>query len=103
MDLPPRGGDCLRVRKQTSLPKTRGERAMEIQRGVRLSAATLATLAIAFGAAAKGSALSIHTLSSRPQFVSGGDALVEVRGATKGVTLTLNGKDVSGDLKLDPA
>ena len=47
--------------------------------------------------------LSIRTLSSRPDMVSGGDALVEIRGATKGVTLTLNGRDVSGDLKLDPA
>jgi hypothetical protein len=47
-------------------------------------------------------ALSIRTLSSRPDLVSGGDALVEVRGATRGVSLTLNGEDVSGDLRLDP-
>ena len=65
--------------------------------------AMLAGLALAGPAAAKGAALSIHTLSSRPQFVSGSDALVEVRGAAKGVKLTLNGKDVSGDLALDPA
>jgi len=50
---------------------------------------------------AAGPALSIQTLSSRPQFVTGGDALVEVRGATRGVTLSLNGKDVTGDLQLD--
>jgi hypothetical protein len=54
-------------------------------------------------AAAKPTGLSIHALSSRPDMVSGGDALVEVRGATKGVKLALNGKDVSGDLRLDPA
>ncbi|HLZ77353.1 DUF6351 family protein [Phenylobacterium sp.] len=51
----------------------------------------------------KSGALAIRTLSSRPDMVSGGDALVEVRGAAKGVKLTLNGKDVSGDLRLDPA
>ncbi|MFL5295759.1 MAG: DUF6351 family protein [Phenylobacterium sp.] len=80
---------------------------MDRERGARVGAAVFAALAMAcgwtHGAAAKSSALSIHTLSSRPQFVSGGDALVEVRGATGGVTLTLNGKDVSGDLKLDAA
>jgi hypothetical protein len=69
---------------------------------VALAAAMLAALA-AGAAAAKGGGLSIHTLSSRPNLVSGGDALVEVRGATRGVKLTLNGQDVSGDLKLDPA
>ena len=52
---------------------------------------------------AKVPALSIRTLSSRPDMVSGGDALVEVKGASKGVRLTLNGKDVSADLRLDPA
>jgi hypothetical protein len=77
----------------------------------RVAACLLAvlTLAGASGAtaaektAAKAAGLSIRTLSSRPDMVSGGDALVEVLGATKGVTLTLNGRDVSGDLKLDPA
>jgi hypothetical protein len=54
-------------------------------------------------AAKPATALSLRTLSSRPDMVSGGDALVEVRGAAKGVKLTLNGKDVSGDLRLDPA
>lgn len=67
------------------------------------AAGMMAGLALAGPAAAKGATLSIRTLSSRPQFVSGGDALVEVRGATKGVKLSLNGKDVSADLSLDPA
>jgi len=51
--------------------------------------------------------IEIRTLSSRPDLVSGGDALVEVSvgGAGGGVvslsqiTLTLNGKDVPGQLK----
>jgi hypothetical protein len=47
--------------------------------------------------------LFIRALSSRPDMVSGGDALVEVRGAAKGVRLTLNGQDISGDLRRDPA
>jgi hypothetical protein len=34
--------------------------------------------------------------------VSGGDALVEITGAVRGVTLSLNGKDVTGDVRLDP-
>lgn len=49
--------------------------------------------------------LEIKTLSSRPDFVSGGDALVEVK-APNGLqlnqlTLTLNGKDVTKQLSLD--
>jgi hypothetical protein len=47
--------------------------------------------------------LEIHTLSSRPDLISGGDALVEVKtpaGLTVSqLTLTLNGKDVTGQLK----
>jgi hypothetical protein len=66
-------------------------------------AARAAETPVAAPAAPKASALSIRTLSSRPDMVSGGDALVEVRGATKGVSLKLNGKDASGDLRLDPA
>lgn len=47
--------------------------------------------------------LEIKTLSSRPDLVSGGDALVEVRApagvSLNQVTLTLNGKDVTKQLK----
>jgi hypothetical protein len=51
--------------------------------------------------------LEIKTLSSRPDLASGGDALVEVK-APAGVqlsqlTLTLNGKDVTNQLRLDEA
>jgi hypothetical protein len=49
--------------------------------------------------------LEIRTLSSRPDMVSGGDALIEVR-APAGVpldrlSLTLNGRDVTGQLRVD--
>ena len=71
----------------------------------RLAVGVLAVLSLAGAARAADApaALKIRILSSRPDMVSGGDALVEVRGAAKGVTLALNGKDVTGDLRLDPA
>src|SRR5690349_10063375 len=69
--------------------------------GRRLMTGAALLLLAGPAAAAKGG-LSIQTLSSKPQFVSGGDALVEVKGATRGVTLSLNGKDVTGDVRLDP-
>ena len=51
--------------------------------------------------------LEIKTLSSRPDLVSGGDALIEVKApagtALNHVTLTLNGKDVTAQLKPDAA
>jgi hypothetical protein len=51
--------------------------------------------------------LEIKTLSSRPDLVSGGDALVEVKAPAGAqliqLSLTLNGKDVTNQLRLDPA
>src|SRR5262247_2623698 len=51
--------------------------------------------------------LEIRTLSSRPDMVSGGDALVEVKAPVGAqlseLTLTLNGKDVTNRLRLDTA
>ena len=51
--------------------------------------------------------LEIKTLSSRPDLVSGGDALVEVKAPAgarlNDLTLTLNGKDVTSRLRLDAA
>src|SRR5689334_889615 len=61
----------------------------------------VAALLLAGPAIAAKAGLSIQTLSSKPQFVSGGDALVEVKGAVHGVTLSLNGKDVTGDIRPD--
>ncbi len=46
--------------------------------------------------------LSIHLLSSKPQFVSGGDALVELRGGGDAAKLWLNGQDVTSVLKANP-
>lgn len=54
-----------------------------------------------------GAQLQIRTLSSRPDLASGGDALVEVKAPVGAqlnqFTLTLNGKDVTNQLKLDSA
>src|ERR1700727_399995 len=54
----------------------------------------LCALLCAIAIFAAPSTLSIVTLSSMPQFVSGGDALIEIRGAQR-ATVMLNGKDVS--------
>lgn len=47
--------------------------------------------------------LEIRILSSRPDLVSGGDALIEVKApagvSLSRITLTLNGKDVTDQLK----
>src|SRR6185437_9255629 len=96
------GRGCLDACKQPSSPKNPGLREAAM-RGMLRSAWAAVGLALLAGGpvGAAGPALSIQTLSSRPQFVTGGDALVEVRGATRGVTLSLNGKDVTGDLQLD--
>src|SRR5262245_48352240 len=54
-----------------------------------------------------GGKLEIKTLSSRPDMVSGGDALIEVKAPAgtqlSQLTLTLNGKDVTNKLRLDTA
>src|SRR5258705_4493463 len=51
--------------------------------------------------------LEIRTLSSRPDLVSGGDALIEVKApagvSLSHITLTLNGKDVTDQLKQSQA
>ncbi len=81
-----------------------------ILRGSAVAVAAAAVLAIADsgdGLAQSRGPLEIRTLSSRPDLVSGGDALVEVR-ATAGapidrLTLTLNGKDVTSQLRIDAA
>ncbi len=59
--------------------------------------ACLAICALWFCPAQTGAApkLEVRVLSSRPEMVSGGDALVEVRGASGGITAALNGKDIT--------
>ncbi|MEK6303651.1 MAG: DUF6351 family protein [Acidobacteriota bacterium] len=52
------------------------------------------------------SRLEIKTLSSRPDLVSGGDALVDIKApagtSLSDITVTLNGKDVTSQFKRDP-
>jgi hypothetical protein len=45
--------------------------------------------------------LALEVLSSRPQLVSGGDALVKISGAHGAPAVTIDGKDVSGAFKPD--
>ena len=54
---------------------------------------------------AQSAKLEIKTLSSRPDLVSGGDALIEVKAPmdAKPLILTLNGKEIAHSLKHDPA
>lgn len=58
-----------------------------------------ALLAISLFAAP--AALTITTLSSRPDFVSGGDALVEIRTTDPKLDVKLNGQDVRAAFALD--
>jgi hypothetical protein len=53
----------------------------------------------ALGAASASAAISVQVLSSKPQLVSGGDALVKITGATAAPTVTVDGKDVSAAFK----
>ncbi len=67
----------------------------------------LASFGVVGGFSQSSARLEIKTLSSRPDLVSGGDALIEVK-APAGTqlnqfALTLNGKDVTNQLKLDAA
>lgn len=59
------------------------------------------------GVQAQDRALQLRTLSSRPELVTGGDALVRVdvpAGASlAGVRITLNGADVTAQLRADPS
>src|SRR6186997_1850471 len=70
-------------------------------------ATVFALLGVRSGLTQTRGGFEIRTLSSRPDLVSGGDALVEVRapngGALNQLTLTLNGKDVTSSLKTDAA
>ena len=72
-------------------------------------AVTIISLITCFGSdgfAQSGGKLEIKTLSSRPDLVSGGDALIEVKvpagTQVSQITLTLNGKDVTNQLKSEP-
>src|SRR5207302_1227652 len=45
--------------------------------------------------------LTVEVLSSRPELVSGGDALIKILGASAAPLVTVEGKDVSGAFKPD--
>src|SRR5438477_8556336 len=66
----------------------------------------LASIAFASGAALASqafAAISIQVLSSMPQLVTGGDALVKISGATAQPNVTVGGADVSAAFKADAA
>jgi hypothetical protein len=58
-------------------------------------------VAAALGAHPASAAMSIEVLSSMPQMVTGGDALVKITGAAAAPTVTVGGKDVSAAFKGD--
>src|SRR5262245_43532035 len=56
-------------------------------------------------ATAQSPALTIEAVSARPDMVTGGDVLLELKGAgsvTNGVAVTVNGRDVSRAFAADP-
>src|SRR5256885_14640457 len=70
------------------------------QRGWRLSA-SLAFAAAALAASQAVAAISVEVVSSRPDLVTGGDALLKVTGATAAPTVAVDGKDVAIAFKPD--
>jgi hypothetical protein len=62
---------------------------------------TLAGFAV-FEQAPAQTALRIETLSSRPELVTGGDALVRISGAEAAPRVTVGANDVSGAFRADP-
>lgn len=65
----------------------------------RLASGVALAMLCATGAAYAQSALKIEVLSSRPELVSGGDALVKITGANAAPNVTVGGTDVSGVFK----
>jgi hypothetical protein len=66
---------------------------------LRLAASSIAVCA-ALGAS-QAWALTLEVLSSRPELVSGGDALVRIAGASGAPTVTVEGNDVSSVFRTD--
>jgi Tannase-like family of unknown function (DUF6351) len=64
-------------------------------------AAICATFAGAHALAQSANRLTLQVLSSRPELVSGGDALIKIAGATGSPAVTVDGKDVSAAFKSD--
>src|SRR5262249_49161432 len=63
-------------------------------------AVSLTTFVVTLGGA-WAQTLNIEVLSSRPELVSGGSALVRITGASGAPAVTVEGKDVSGTFKGD--
>ena len=61
------------------------------------------TVSVAAQKANTAAPLQIHTLSTRPELVTGGDVLLQIAGpanlAAKNLTVRANGRDVSGAFK----
>lgn len=71
--------------------------------GVRAIVMMLLVLTGGNGAVQSREGIEIRTLSSRADLVSGGDALVAIKAPRGGLTVTLNGQDVTGRFTLDAA
>src|SRR5690242_6257538 len=56
---------------------------------------------VAMLSSAQAQSLSIEVLSSRPELVSGGSALIRITGASGAPTVMVDSKDVSGAFKTD--
>jgi Tannase-like family of unknown function (DUF6351) len=68
---------------------------------VAMRLAVLVTALVATLGSAGAQSLSIEVLSSRPELVSGGSALIRIAGAASAPAVTIDGKDVSGAFKAD--
>jgi hypothetical protein len=64
-------------------------------------AASCAAICVGLGATQAAAAISVQVLSSMPQLVTGGDALVKITGATAAPTVTVGTTDVSAAFKGD--
>jgi hypothetical protein len=64
-------------------------------------AASCAAICVALGATQAAAAISVQVLSSMPNLVTGGDALVKITGATAAPTVTVGGADVTAQFKGD--
>src|SRR5262245_44805634 len=91
--------------RQSLRPSSLGDQVMTMRQ--KHSAWVMFALCVVAGSALAAEPLEIRVLSSKPEFVSGGDALIEIKasGETKldGVTLTVNGEDQTKALAADAA
>ena len=68
---------------------------------MRLAVSFAVTYSVLAGVQAWGQGLSIEALSSFPELVTGGDALVKITGARTAPTVTIGGRDVSAGFVAD--